>query len=108
MNFRKTFLCFGLAAILLLGLTTTVSAANPWNKPQHHQAYYQPHHQPQIIHNNSGQHHHYNPHYPQHHGYHSNNCHCYYCCNYGYSNNNRPIIKIGKVGISLGNGYKNW
>jgi hypothetical protein len=105
MNFRKTLLVFGLAAMLSLGLTTTASATSPWNKPQHHQAHYQP----QIMHGHNGKHHHhYKPSYPQHHGYHNQNCHCPSCHKHGYGNKHVPTIKIGNVWISVGHGCKNW
>jgi hypothetical protein len=109
MNFHKTILALGFAVMLSLGLTTTVSATDHWNKPpQHHHAYYLPHHQPQIIHEHNGKHHQYQPYYPQYYGYHNKNCHCPSCHKHGYGKNNVSTIKVGNVWISIGHGYKKW
>ncbi|MDR0608772.1 MAG: hypothetical protein LBG58_01545 [Planctomycetaceae bacterium] len=110
MNFQKTLLVLGLAVMLSLGLTTTVSAIDHWGKPSPpHHAYYQPHHQLPVTHGHNGKHHHhYKPYYPQHHGYYNKNCRCPSCRKHGYGNKYVPTIKIGNVWFSLGHDYKNW
>jgi hypothetical protein len=90
MNYHKTLVCLGLAAVLMLGMTATAAAAKPLHRPQPNR--------PQVVYVN-GNHHYqpqHRPHYqPYHH--HDRYCHCRHC-----HHGDALMINVGGVRIFLG------